>query len=457
MMRGTRSTLVLLVLFLLLGGYAYFIESERPPASEADANEPVFDVEADAVVELEISADNGDVTRLERGAGSRSWTMRAPVEAAADDNRATAIASALEALDVQRVVAAEPPDLGPYGLAEPVVDVAFRTDGDSAVRRLLIGDTTPAGANRYALTGDSPRVFLIEGFRESTFNRTTFDLRDRSILEFEAPDVDGLVLSGAAGATRFRKADNAWQMIEPWEVRADFGVVEGLVGRLGSTEMRSIEVDAGAADGADLEPFGLADALVTATIRMGSASAELHVGAEAADGTVFARDASRGLVFTIESALADDLQRGADAYRQKDLFSFRPFNANRLSIARDGVTTVLEKAAGDVGGAWRLVEPEPADVDGGAVDDLLTKLSGLRAESFTDTRAGTGLDAPRATVAVAYGDADEEERILIGRAGGGSYGAHGDEPGAAVLDPDAVDEALGALDAIQPDTPASEP
>lgn len=449
MMRGMRSTLVLLVLFLLLGGYAYFIESERPPASEADADEPVFDVEADAIVELEITAENGDVTRLERAAGSRSWAMRAPVEVAADDNRATAIAGALESLDVQRVVVAEPPDLGPYGLAEPVVDVAFRTDGDSAVRRLLVGGTTPAGDNRYALTDGSTRVFLIEGFRESTFNRTTFDLRDRSILEFEGPDADGLVVSGAAGTLRFRKADNAWRMIEPWEARADFGVVEGLVGRLGSTEMRSIEIDA-AADGADLEPFGLVEALVTATIRMGSASAELHVGAEAPDGTVFARDASRGLVFTIESALATDLQRGAEAYRQRDLFAFRPFNARRLSIARDGVTTVLEKAEGDDGDAWRRIEPEPADVDRAAVDDLLTKLSGLRAESFTDTRAETGLDAPLATVVVAYGDADEEERILIGRAGGGSFGAHGDEPGAGVLDTSAVDEALEALDALGP-------
>ena len=450
MMRGTRSTLVLLVLFLLLGGYAWFIESERPPASEADADEPVFEVEADAIVELEITAGNGDVTRLERAAGSRSWTMRAPVEVAADDNRATAIASALESLDVQRVVTAEAPDLAPYGLAEPVVDVAFRTDGDAAVRRLLIGETTPAGGNRYARTEGNPRVFLIEGFRESTFNRTTFDLRDRSILEFEGPDVDGLVVAGAAGTTRFRKADNAWRMIEPWEVRADFGVVEGLVGRLGSTEMRSIEIDAGAADGADLEPFGLVEAPVTATIRMGSASAELHVGAEAPDGTVFARDASRDLVFTIESALASDLRRGAEAYRQRDLFAFRPFNARRLSIERDGVTTLLEKAEGDDGDAWRRTEPEPADVDRVAVDDLLTKLSGLRAESFTDTRAGTGLDAPVATVVVAYGDADEEERILVGRAGDATYGAHGDEAGAGVLDTSMVDEALEALDALGP-------
>ena len=243
-------------------------------------------------------------------------------------------------------------------------------------------------------------------------------------------------------------------MVEPWDVRADFGVVEGLVGRLGSTEMRSIAIDADESEDADLEPFGLGDARVTATLELGSASAVLHVGAEAEDGAVFARDASRDLVFTIDGALATDLERGAEAYRQKDLFSFRPFNAARLSIARDGVTTVLEKTEGDVGDQWRRVEPEPADVDRSAVDDLLTKLSGLRVASFTDARDQTGLDAPLATVVVAYGEPEEEERILLGRAGDVTYGAHGDEPGAGVLDARAVDEALEALDAIGPADPA---
>ena len=450
MMRGTRSTLVLLVLFLALGGYAYFIESERAPASEADANEPVFDLEADAVVELEIAAEHGDLTRLERAAGSRSWDMRSPVEAAADDNRATAIASALESLEIERVVEADPADLEPFGLDDPVVDIGFRTDGDTALRRLRIGDTTPTGGDRYAQSGDDPRVFLIASFRESTFNRTTFDLRDRSILEFEGPDVDGLAIAGPAGPLRFRKADNAWRMVEPWDVRADFGVVEGLIGRLGSSEMRSIEVDSDEADGADLDPFGLGDPRVTASLELGSASAVLHVGVETEDAAVFARDASRDLVFTIDGALATDLERAAGAYRQKDLFSFRPFNADRLSVVRDDVTTVLEKTGGDDGDAWRRLEPEPADVDRVAVDDLLTKLSGLRAASFTDTRDATGLDAPLATVVVAYGEPAEEERVLIGRAGDAAYGAHGDEPGAGVLDDSAVDAALEALDAIGP-------
>mgnify|MGYP006176692981 CR=1 FL=1 len=37
----------------------------------------------------------------------------------------------------------------------------------------------------YAKTADSPKVFLVYGYLESSFNRTPFDLRDKKILTFE--------------------------------------------------------------------------------------------------------------------------------------------------------------------------------------------------------------------------------------------------------------------------------
>ena len=48
------------VLFVALGGYAYFVESERPPASETAPNEQVFDFEADDISSLSLTADGGE-------------------------------------------------------------------------------------------------------------------------------------------------------------------------------------------------------------------------------------------------------------------------------------------------------------------------------------------------------------------------------------------------------------
>ncbi len=455
-MRRLRSTLVLLALFLAIGGYAWFVERERPPASEADANEQAFDVAAGRITDLTVHAANGDVTVLTRTENEIDWEVTVPVETEADDNAATAIATTLAALEIRRVVDDAAADLAPFGLAEPPVRVTFATpDGDPTT--LAVGDESPTGGEHYAAVGS--RVMLVAGFVESTLNRTTFELRDRSILEFTGPDVTSLAVEQGDDTLRFAKADGDWRVVEPLDARADFGLVEAMVGRLGSGEMVAIESES-AAEGA-LEPFGLTEPRLTATVEVGGESHTLLVGDENPETTVYARDAARELVFTIDAALVDDLARGADTYRQKDLFDFRPFNANTLTVVRGGRTIRFEKgpaaedetAEGEAGAAeevWRRIEPEPADVERLEMDALLRALSDLRADSFVESRQGTGLDAPLATIAATFGDDGEEERVLIARSGDATYGAHGDEPGAAVVDTTAVDGALEALDALDP-------
>ena len=454
-MRRLRSTLVLLVLFLAIGGYAWFIERERPPASEADANEQAFDVAAGRITDLTVNAANGDVTVLTRTENEIDWVVTAPVETEADDNAATAIATTLAALEIRRVVEEEAADLAPFGLSEPTVSVTFATpDGEPLT--LSVGDETPTGGEHYAAVGN--RVILVADFVESTLNRTTFELRDRTILEFTGPDVASLTVEQGDDTLRFARADNEWRVVEPLEARADFGLVEAMIGRLGSGEMVAIESESATDDA--LEPFGLDSPRLTATVEVGGESHALLVGDENPETTVYARDAARDMVFTIDAALVDDLARDASAYREKDLFDFRPFNATALTVLRDDRTIRFEKGPAadeedaDEGAGneevWRRVEPEPADVERPEMDALLRALSELRADSFVDNRQGTGLDAPLATVTATFGDDGEEERVLIGRSGDVTYGLHGDEPGAGVLDADAVDDALEALDALDP-------
>ena len=75
----------------------------------------------------------------------------------------------------------------------------------------------------------------------------------------------------------------------------------------------------------------------------GSSQAGLAIGKSAGEGVVYAKDLSRPMVFTIESALADELKKPADDFRIKDLFDARSFNTTRVEIARGGQTTAFEK------------------------------------------------------------------------------------------------------------------
>src|SRR4029077_8828179 len=126
--------------------------------------------------------------------------------------------------------------------------------------------------------------------------------------------------------------------------KADFGAAENLVSRLQSLQMKSIAADD--ATPADLKKFGLDKPEATVNMNSGSSRATLCVGGKSADGTVYARDMSKPAVVTIEAATLDEFKKGADDYRRKDLFEFRPYNATHIELSRDGKTIVLDRQKG---------------------------------------------------------------------------------------------------------------
>ena len=442
-MRGVRSTLVLLVVALGLGGYIYFVESGRPPAGTPDPLETVFDVESDDIDSLSVTSSNGDHTVIEKD-GER-WRMVEPFRVNVDVIKVVSLSSSLANLEMQRVVA-EPedaPDLEPFGLTAPHVEVGFGT-ANGVDARLLIGGRTPAGNDLYATVADSSRVFLISGFLDMTFDQTTFDLRDKSILDITRDQVDSLEVTGPDLAVRLGKTDGEWSLVSPVEARADLAVTDGLVGRLATGQMAALEQEA--AD--DLEPYGLDTPRLTVTVGLGSSAATLLLGDTSPAGTVYARDAARDLVFTVDESLAAEIGQGADEYRRKNLFGFRPFNATALEIEHDGGqwTFALEAAAGEEeSDAWRRTAPDAGDIERSAMDDLLAKLSNLRAESFESSRDGTGLDAPISTIAVTFDGGTDPERVIVGRTGDDVFAVSGDEPGAARLNTRSWDDAIEAL------------
>ena len=446
-MRGLRSTAMLLVVALGLGAYIYFVESDRPPGGTPEPRDMAFDFESDDITRLAVTAESGDRTVLEKS--DDRWQLVEPFAGAVDVTEVVALSSSLAALEMQRVVA-EPEDaadLTAFGLGEPRIEVgATTTTGTDA--RLLIGEQTPTGGDLYATVAGSNRVFLISGYLDGTFNKTTFDLRDKTILDFTRDQVDSLEITGTDLAIRLRQVDNRWSLVHPIEAHADLGVTNGLVGRLSTGQMAAIEAESTDA----LESFGLDTPRLTVTVGLGSSAATLLIGDATPAGTVYARDAVRNLVFTVSESLLTELEQGVDEYRRKNLFAFRPFNATVLEIDRDDERWKFEKveatAEGDAD-RWRRTAPDEGDVEPNVMDDLLAKLSNLRAESFVASRDGTGLDAPGWTMLVTFDEDGAQERVVVGRVDDEVFAVNGDEPGAARLNTRAWDDALEALEALE--------
>ena len=436
-MRRLASTLVLVVILAGLVGYIYFVDSERTPGA-AEAKPKAFDVSPENIVEVEIKNVAGETMRVERI--EANWQVMAPQKADADAAAVASITSSLASLEVQRVVDEMPANLGQYGLERPQIEVAFRARDQKEFDRLQIGDKTPTGGDLYAKKTGENRVFLISSFLDATFNKTAFDFRDKRILKFDRDAANGIELINGPTTIQLTRAGTEWRLAKPIAARADYATVEGIMTRLSSGQMQMITSETGE----DLRAYGLDRPAITVNVTSDSSRAALLVG-KAADNGTYAKDASRPMVFTVETSLPTDLGKPLEDFRRKDMFDARSFTAKRVELRRGTETLSFEKTTTDGKDVWR--NAAGTNVDTTKVEDLLTKLSNLRAQSF-ETEKHPSLNAPVLTAIVQF-DNDKTETVTFGRAGADAFGSRSDEPGTARLEASAFDEAEKAIDALK--------
>ena len=448
-MRGLRSTVALLVVALGLGAYIYFVTWKKDGNTAASSEKKVFQsIESSDIAELTIKSESGDRTTVKKE-GDR-WQIVSPIQAAAAESDVIAAASALANLDVVRVVDEAPADLAQYGLASPRVEVEYKASGEKPSGKLLLGGKTPTGSNFYAMKGDEKRVFLVAEFQNASLNKSTFDLRDKSVMKIERDKVDSVEVNATGKpAFGFAKKGEEWRVSQPLSAAADFGTVEQLVGRVQTAQMKSIVTEQPTP--AELKKFGLEKPDVAITVNMGSGRATLAVGGAAADDAVYARDMSNNRIVTVEKAIVDDLKKPLDEYRRHEAFDFRAFTANRVELTRAGQTVTFERVKGQGDNAqdtWKRVNPNPADVDKAKMDSFLAGLADIRGATFTPTTANTGLDKPALVVYAKFEDGKKEERVTFGQSGSDVYFSRPGEPGAAKADAGKFNDAIKALDEL---------
>jgi hypothetical protein len=455
-MRGLTSTLLLVVVLAGLGAYIYFVDSKRPAASadgSSETKEKVFSVESEKINELRVTAQ-GETSLLRKDAGG--WKMIEPVPVDADPPEAIGIASALTNLDIVRVVDDNATNLEQFGLAEPQISVAFKAEGGAA-GTLKLGNKNATQGEIYALRNDEKRVFLVAAFQESSFNRKPFDLRDKKILKFDRDNADSLTLAKGARTIEMRREGSDWKVTGQVPSRSDFSAIEGFLTRLSSANMSKLLEE----NPSDLAKYGLDKPTMTVTVGSGSARTVLEVG-KTENGDVYAKDRSRPIVFTVDSTLATDLNKDLDDYRKQEVFEFRPFYLDRMRAVLDAPSGPkvyeFEKVRADKpsdADSWKVTRAGGAShtADQAAMDDLLTKLSAIKAESFVDAKTRTGLDKPALVISASY-DAGKFERVRFGQVGETAYGQREGEAGVAKIEQASLAAALQAFDmAVTPKQP----
>jgi hypothetical protein len=443
-MRGLRSTIALLVVLAGLGAYIYFVTSKAEDSSTKQ--DKLFpSVASDNIEEITVKNDAGETTTVKKADGK--WTMTAPFQTRASDMDASGIANALAGLDVTRVVDENPTDVKDYGLDAPSTEITFKSNGGNPSGKLLIGKKTATGGSLYARKDDEKRVVLIGEFNSTTFNKSTFDLRDKAIVTFDRSKVDGLDVVLDKSSFELAKKEGDWSMVKPIVARADTSAADGLVTSVESLQVKSIVGPSATPD--DLKRYGLDKPSAVVNLHLGSDRTSIVVGGPAGEDTVYAKDASKPDIFTIQKTAADDLKKTANDYRRKDMFDMRAFTATHIEVTRAGKTTAWDKVKGTGENAvdtWKRVSPSAGEPDKDKFGAFVAALADIRATEFVDSKAKTGLDNPAATIVVKFDEGKKEDRVNVSKSGADAYASRPDDPGASKIDASKLDEALKSID-----------
>jgi hypothetical protein len=142
--------------------------------------------------------------------------------------------------------------------------------------------------------------------------------------------------------------------------------------------------------------------------------------------------------------VTQDFAKDLNDFVRKDMFDARTFTTNRLELQRGNEMFAFDKSkAADGKDVWKNAAGKV--VDNSKMEDLIAKLSNLRAQNFEVTQ-NASLKTPALTVTVRF-DESKTETVAFGRGGTDVFAKRADEPASAKVDAMLFDEAMKTLDA----------
>lgn len=246
-----RNTLLLAIVFILLGGYIFLFELQK---ERKEKSEILLDFKEEDVEEMILSYPQQEI-RLQREPSGK-WKITQPVQAAADESAVGGILSALQTSRVQRIVEKKPSpeDVKAFGLDNPEVKVLITLQKGKTLPAILVGAKTPLSNSAYVRRGSELGVLLTSASLRSTLEKKLYDLRDKEILSFSPDQVTRLQIRTPKESLVLVKGEKAeWQVETPTKGKSKPGVVAAYLAALGALRAKGFAED----EPKDIKKYGL--------------------------------------------------------------------------------------------------------------------------------------------------------------------------------------------------------
>jgi Domain of unknown function (DUF4340) len=407
-----RNTIIVLILFALVGGYAFIVGRY----SETEATRKLLEVKKDDIAKIELLYPDRDIV-LERDKGG-PWRLVKPIGADADQSEANNLAGAIADCAVEKTVDEKPADLKPFGLDKPKTIVTVTTFDKKTWPSIDVGGSTPIGFNAYARLSDNPAVLLTSSVFPSGMNKTVNELRVRDLMSFNVDQVRKLIVTRDNGQTvELDRDGEKWKMVKPASYAADDVQVREAL----STMVNAKVADFIADSPANVAQYGLEKPHLTATVVLDNGEQQsLLFGfkqSEQGKSGIFVRRGERAPVYAVPEYVMSTLDKSWLDYRDRTVFSLDPSAVESIKVKNSNGEFTLKRAAG---GKWDvIVAGKSSGGDTAVIERMLSQLRNLKGSSIVadpmPSAQPFGLDNPAIEIALTGKDGKELGTIKLSK------------------------------------------
>jgi len=466
-----KGTLILLVVVLALGAFIYFYEikggEQRQKAKESENQ--IWKVEGKNIQQIEISSSGQYVAAVRKG--DKEWVLTAPQTYDADSEELDRVANSLATLRRESILEQNSSDMAKFGLNPAQTSLKFKTR-DGKDYGIDFGINNPTGNFAYAAFPGQKTVILISSSAAGTLGKKVDDLRNHSVLSFEQPEVQSLIVNNPKGVFELTKdKDDRW-WFKGFEKRAADGPgVRAILNALSMGKIKEFFNE----NPEDYATLGLDKPLIDVSLTYGKDKAIKHlmIGLEksklkkkgvkpaaaeekpAPTSTVYlAKDASRPDLFFVEKELVDKLTKSPNDVRDKPLASIQRWDVDSIELTNTKGNFSFSKLNGE----WFLgAAKKKAKWD--AVNGILDAME-KPVKDWIDKPGSPkeyGLDKPPVHVVLKQGGAVLADCALGKSSKNGIYAQVKGDSSVKIADPDGLSSLdRGEADFIEP-PPAAAP
>ncbi len=412
-----RTTLILLCVFaVLLAAVLFFDSRGKKAAAQKEKEGKLVDLASSDIRKITLKSGAETKISMEKDEDG-GWLITEPLQAKAETSEVESLVNSFSNLRFDRVVEEAPADLLTYGI--PQQELWMWVQGREDPVRILIGMENPLDKTLFAKREDETRVVLLASYLKTSLDKSVFDFRTKDIFQFQAGEVMSLRLRAPDIRWEADRVDEDWHFTSPVNALADNTQVDGILNSLSGLKAKEFVSEIKSPE--DIRTYGLETPEYEIVLGLPAASKTLVFSLHKADDRFYATTSESTKIILFEGSLLDDLQKKIDDLREKKVFDFYSWEADRISLSRGDfrLTAVKEKTENETGWVFETEAKEAADAS--KIESFIRKVEALEAAEFVDSPGELsryGLTPPAAEITIRTRGSDEkikEAVLLIGR------------------------------------------